>query len=293
MQISEQKKRAHRMIEKRGARRSVFRSLSLLALAASALAGLDAVFAREAPPPSGDLKLSYAMPEAKGERIPYRVYLPKGWRPHGHWPLVVLLHGYAGTADTTFNDAGGLLQTLADKHGFVLVSPNGYNGMADYGANLPLPSALSRLGKPLTMSPEAESKLAEQDVLHVLKRTIRDYHIDQRRIFLMGNSMGMTGVLHFAATMPRRWCGISPSDGPPWPNYPIERLKPIKGAMFVHGENDDIARLVDTEGLAARAKALGFNSVMRVVPGGSHAGAWVRVLPETFDFFAGLDCRGR
>src|SRR5688572_30025359 len=41
----------------------------------------------------GDLHLSYAMPEAPGETIPYRVFLPSGWNAQKTWPLVVVLHG--------------------------------------------------------------------------------------------------------------------------------------------------------------------------------------------------------
>ena len=103
---------------------------------------------------TGDLHLSYAMPQANGEQIPYRVFLPSQWGPDRKWPLVVILHGYSSNVDTPFDEAQGELQRQAEKHGFVVVSPNGYNGMADYGANLPLPSTLSRMGKPLQMKPE-------------------------------------------------------------------------------------------------------------------------------------------
>ncbi len=240
--------------------------------------------------PTGDLELSYAMPQANGEQIPYHVFLPSGWNAHRKWPLVVVLHGYANDANSMFKDAGGALQAEAEKHGFVVVSPNGYNGMADYGANLPLPSGLSRFGKPLTMSPEAELALAEADVINVISRTEKDYHIDPRRIYLMGNSMGMTGVLHLASKLPQRWCAISPSDGPPWHDYPVERLNPIAGVLFVHGENDDIAKPADTRLLYDKARAAGINAQMALVPGGTHGNAWVKHLPQTFQFFAETNC---
>ncbi|MCW3836990.1 alpha/beta hydrolase family esterase [Sphingomonas canadensis] len=237
-----------------------------------------------------DLRLTYAMAQAGGEQIPYRVYLPAGWTPERRWPLVVVLHGYGGTADAPFTDAGGKLQQEAEKHGFVVVSPNGYNGMADYGANLPLPRTLGRGNKPLAMTPQAESALAEADVLNVLARAKADYSIDPQRIYLMGNSMGMTGVLHFARKMPDSWCAISPSDGPPWRDYPVEALRTISGVLFVNGGKDDIAKPADIEALAARAKAAGVNARVHIVPEGTHASAWVDYLTETFAFFAASDC---
>ena len=241
---------------------------------------------------TGDLRYTYEMPEAPGEEIPYRIFVPSRWNRGVHLPLVVVLHGYAGDADTPFRDAGGLLQQEAEKHGFVVLAPNGYNGMADYGANLPLPSSLSRFGKPLAMSPEAESRLAEQDVFRAIERVMRDYGIDPRRVYLMGNSMGMTGVLHLAAEQPERWCAISASDGPPWPDYPVGRLKTLAGVLFVHGENDEIASPADTLRLAERARAAGVAATMHVVPGGTHAQAWVDYLPQTLEFFARQDCAG-
>lgn len=263
-------------------------ALSMLGAAAGCAGSLD-----DPAPKVGDLRLSYRMPEAPGEDIPYRVYVPSGWSADKRWPLVVVLHGYAGTADTPFDDAAGKLQAEAERHGFVVVSPTGYNGMADYGANLPLPSALSRFDKPLTMAPEAESALAEADVLHVIDRATRDYGIDPERIFLMGNSMGMTGVLHLARTQPERWCAISPSDGPPWPDYPVERLRSMAGVLVVNGEKDEIAPPSLAIGLVERARAAGVNAQVYVVPGGTHGLAWTEHLSEIFAFFAHLDCESR
>lgn len=266
---------------------------SLALIAAVSLAAGDASLRAADRRATGDLRLSYAMSEAHGEQVPYRVFLPSSWTDQRKWPLVVVLHGYGGTADSAFDDAKGALEEQAEKHGFVIVAPNGFNGMADYGANLPLPSKLGRLGKPLRMSPEAESALAEADVLHVLDRVRTDYNIDSRRIYLMGNSMGMTGVLHLAGKMPETWCAISPSDGPPWRDYPVERLKPIAGALFVNGGRDDIANPADTQQLAERARAAGVNAHVHIVPQGTHASAWIDYLPETFAFFAETDCARR
>ena len=246
-----------------------------------------------APGATGDLSLTYPMEQAGGEEIPYRLYVPTGWSSDREWPLVIVLHGFSGTANSPFDDAGGQLQRLAEQHGFVVASPNGYNGMADYGANLPLPSVLNRAANPLQSTPERESALAEADVLNVLDRVSAQYDIDARRIYLMGNSMGMTGVLHFADKMPRRWCAISASAGPPWPDYPVERLKPISAALFVHGGRDDIAKPADTRALTDRAKAAGIDARMQLIPEGTHGDAWVRYLPETFEFFARHDCGTR
>lgn len=262
---------------------------ALLSVAAFA-AGCSAASQQDAVVKTGDLHLTYAMPQADGEEIPYRVYLPTYWTADREWPLLMILHGYSSTADSVFTDTAGKLQQEAEKYGIVVVVPTGYNGMADYGANLPLPSVLTRPGDPAKMKPEEESALAEADVLNVLERAETDYNIDPQRIYLMGNSMGMTGVLHFAAMMPEKWCAISPSGGPPWPDYPVERIAGIPAALFVHGGKDERANPEDTRKLAERAKAAGMTAQMHLVPEGTHGGAWVDYLSETMKFLAETDC---
>ena len=242
--------------------------------------------------PVGDLRLSYEMAEANGQTIPYHVYVPSGAPAGKAMPLVLVLHGYGGNADSPFEDAHGMLQREADRHGFVILSPNGYNGLADYGANLPLPTAIPR-PTPGKLSPEEESRLAELDVLHTLDRVTNQFHIDPKRLYLMGNSMGMTGVLHFASKYPDRWCAISASGGPPWPDYPIERLMHLSGALFVHGGKDDLSRVSDSQLLVKEARGIGLNARLKVIPEGTHGDAWVRYLAETFDFFSENNCRNR
>ena len=171
-----------------------------------------------------------------------------------------------------------------------MAAPTGYNGMADYGANLPLPSTLSRGEKPLEMTAGEESALAEADVLNVIERVTRDYSVDTSRIYLMGNSMGMTGVLHLARLQPERWCAISASGGPPWEDYPVQQLKPITGMLLVHGGRDDIARASDTEALVKYAADAGIDASFKLIPQGTHGDAWVRYLTETFQYFADRKC---
>jgi predicted peptidase len=241
---------------------------------------------------AGDLHLSYALSEANGQTMPYRVYVPSNIEPGQRRPLLVVLHGYGGNADSPFADAQGLLQEEAGRHGFIVVSPNGYDGLADYGANLPLPSAIPG-AKKTTLPPEEESRLAEADVLHVINKVAGQFPVDPRRVYLMGNSMGMTGVLHFASKFPDRWCAISASGGPPWPNYPVERLKGLAGALFIHGAKDDLSRLSDSQDLTERARSIGIDARLRVMPEGTHGNAWIQYLPQTFEFFAENTCSGK
>ncbi len=244
----------------------------------------------EAEPATGDLHAAYRFPQT-GETLRYRLYVPRTYDGSSPFPLVVVLHGYRGTPDSAFDEAPpaqrGILQREAERHDFIVLSPAGYTGQGDYGTHLPL--------KPIKgveiRTSARESDLAEADVLDAMKDVEKRYRIDARRIYLMGNSMGMTGTLQLAQKYPGRWCAIGPSDGPPWPDFPVERLRGLSGAFFVNGGRDRIAPSAVNRQLAERVRSVGVDTRFVEVPQGEHGTAWYSALPQIFDFFAAHPCR--
>jgi predicted peptidase len=225
-----------------------------------------------------------------GEVLHYRLYVPSRYNGTRSLPLVVVLHGYMGNENSAFDETPrGLrdsVQQEAERHGFIVASPAGYDGRGDYGAHLALPV---HKGMHIVQS-RREDNLANADVLDVIRRVEADYRIDRRRVYLMGNSMGMTGTLYLAQKFPTMWCAIAPSDGPPWPGYPVERLHSLSGAIFVNGGLDRIAPADVNRKLAARVRATGIDTRFVEVPYGTHASAWYFALPQIFDFFAAHTC---
>jgi len=264
------------------------RAILAIALALSAATARPAQDSPAAPP-TGDLHRSYRL-AAANEVLPYRLYVPRGYLPTKALPLVVVLHGYAGSENAAFDDAPtglkGILQREAETHGFIVLAPAGYTGRGDYGAHLPLPPMK---GLAIVHSPR-EDDLAQADVLGAISAVEHDYRVDRRRIYLMGNSMGMTGTLHLAQKLPHMWCAIGPSDGPPWPDFPVERLRGLSGAIFVNGGRDTIAPATVNRALAERVRAAGVETRFVEVPDGEHATAWYLALPQILDFFSEHRC---
>lgn len=242
-------------------------------------------------PVTGDLHRQYRF-EATGEQLPYRLYVPSGYNGREPVALVVVLHGYGGGADAPFDDTPPgmqhILQREAERHGFIVLAPQGYDGRGDYGAHLSLP--VHNTVK-ITHSDEDDDR-AEADVLDAMREVERDYRIDRRRIYLMGNSMGMTGTLYLAQKYPDRWCAIGPSDGPPWADYPVQRARGLSGAIFVNGDLDKIALTAVNRALADRFRDAGIDTRFVAVPEGEHGTAWYKALPQMFDFFAAHRCSG-
>ena len=86
--------------------------------------------------------------------------------------------------------------SLAEKHGYIIVCPMGYNPSAWYGAA----SFVSR----------KIGKLSEQDVMNVLGIARKEFNIDPDRIYLLGHSMGGGGALHLGMKHPEVWAALAP-----------------------------------------------------------------------------------
>ncbi|MEP0766465.1 MAG: alpha/beta fold hydrolase [Fimbriimonadia bacterium] len=97
-----------------------------------------------------------------GKEAPFRVYAPPAAPGGGPRPLVVAFHGAGGDEHMFFNSYGsGMLRVLAQKHGFVVVTPR----TTDY------------LGKPAEVRKLVELVSAEQG-------------IDRTRVYVLGHSLG-------------------------------------------------------------------------------------------------------
>src|SRR6185436_15886763 len=78
--------------------------------------------------------------------------------------------------------------------------------------------------------------LSEQDVMRVLQHVRQQYTIDERRIYLLGHSMGGIGTWKVAAKYPDVWAAIAPISGN-GQTATIERFRHIP-EIVVHGDND-------------------------------------------------------
>jgi len=96
--------------------------------------------------------------------IPVRVYAPKSAKPGA--PLVIALHG-AGGDENLFPDGygAGLITDLADRHGFIVVSPRTEFFIAN-------PRAFEA----------------------VIREMEQDYRVDPRRLYAVGHSLGAVAI---------------------------------------------------------------------------------------------------
>jgi len=113
------------------------------------------------------------------------VYRPKGYWRLASCPLVILLHGYGGDEHSMI---GEQVTTLADRHGMLLLSLRG-RGNVFY------------------------DRLAEEDFFRALEATCARYRVDRDRLYLLGVSMGGTGVWRLTTRFPHLFAAVVPICG--------------------------------------------------------------------------------
>jgi poly(3-hydroxybutyrate) depolymerase len=223
---------------------------------------------------TGDIKRHYLLDGAH-EIIPYRTYVPTSYTGAKDFPLIVALHGLGGTENSFFDGYDGRLPPLAEQHGYIVAAPLGYRVDGSYGWGLGDP--------PTDPTSRRVQELSEQDVMQVLARMKRMYKIDEKRIYLMGHSMGGIGTWKIAPKYPDVWAAIAPLSGAGVP----ETLERIRGVpeIIVHGDADPTVNVQGSRRMVAKLQELGTEFTYIEVPGGLHSDVVAPNLEKVIEFF--------
>ncbi|PHY11535.1 MAG: hypothetical protein CK533_04650 [Acidobacterium sp.] len=238
-------------------------------VAASVKAGKDPFAGR-----TGDIKRHYLLEAAK-EIMPYRTYIPSTYTEAKALPLIVALHGLGGTEDGFFDNYNQTLPALAERHGYILATALGYRVDGSYGWGLGPPPADPNVRRTQDFS--------EQDVMQVLQRVRQQYKVDDRRIYLMGHSMGAIGTWKIAPKFPEIWAALGLFAGTGVPAT-LDKVKHIP-QFVVHGDADASVSVAGSRAMVAQLKALGVAHQYTEVPGGSHGGVVAPNLAAMVEFF--------
>jgi poly(3-hydroxybutyrate) depolymerase len=222
---------------------------------------------------------AYEMPQAGGERIEYGLFVPSGYRPAVATPLVVALHGL-GSGPMYMMEYSNLPE-LAERYGFIVVTPMGYNPRGWYGSR-GADNAFNG-GRPDT-GPDNLGELSEQDVMNVLAIARRDFNVDPSRIYLIGQSMGGGGTLHLAMKHAGIWAAaaaLAPAIYSDPTAISAAREVPF---MVVMGDADELVDVEVTRRWVEQMRELGMTHEYIEVPGGSHSSAGRDNIDRVFAF---------
>jgi len=210
-----------------------------------------------------------------GKKMDYVLYIPRSLKPGKKVPLVVALHGLLSTPGQIMRYPG--MTRLAEKYGFIVVAPWGYNNRGWYGSL----GQRSRRGKP-----ENLGELSEKDVMNVVAIVQEDFPVDERRIYLLGHSMGGGGAFHLAIKYPQKWGGVA-TIAPAVYGDP-DRLETIKHVpvMIVQGAKDGLVSVKRTRRWVEKMKKLNMNHRYIEVAEGGHLFVAFSHLPKIFEYLA-------
>lgn len=230
-------------------------------------------------------KLTYEFKEA-GKEMEYALFVPSGYDKEKKAPLMVALHGLGGNPQQMIRSKG--LTEQAEKYGYVVVAPMGYNSSGWYGA---LGKGKGFGGKGFGKdkgkggdAPENLGELSEQDVMNVLKLVRKGYSIDDKRIYLLGHSMGGAGTYHLGAKYADTWAGLAPIAAATGQPKNVDKLKTIP-VIVVHGDKDTVVNVSSARRCVEKLKEQKIVHEYVEFAGGGHGDVISKGMPKVFEFF--------
>lgn len=248
------------------------------------------------------------------EELPYSLYVSTKIKKDQKAPLVVTLHGL-GAPQTIMMGKAAI--DLAEEAGYVLVSPMGYNTGGWYGS--PEFSAGPGRGKDKGAPPvgpgapnekgpgDAAAKgkggfggppnqpanfreLSEKDTMNVIAMVRKEFKIDDKRIYIMGHSMGGAGALYLGSKYPKMFAAVAAEAPAAFWQTRKETLQPLKDSkvpvMIVHGTTDEVVPVTNSHAWVAVMKELKMNYEFVEQPGITHGPVIESGLKPIYEFFA-------
>ena len=230
------------------------------------------------------LRRSYFCEQA-GQTIDYALYVPTTYRPDQPAPLLVLLHGLGSNPFQVLQYLGIIDQ--AEKRGYLVVAPMGYNSAGWYGSQGPGRDFKVKLLLPRN-SPANLGALSEQDVLNVLDLTRQQFRIDPARTYLMGHSMGGGGTLYLGMKYPTRWAALAALSPAIFSDPAALKALRRTPVMVVQGEKDLLVKVENTRRWVAKMAELAVPHEYVEIKGGDHLFSIAtnpKMIERVFDFF--------
>jgi poly(3-hydroxybutyrate) depolymerase len=238
--------------------------------------------------------------EDTNEELPYSLYVSTKVTNDRKAPLVVTLHGLGATQTIMMTKAA---VDLAEEGGYILASPLGYNTGGWYGSPVLRGGGRGR-GNGRGAAPDAPAppppppppanlgELSEKDVMNVIGMVRKEFNVDDRRIYLMGHSMGGAGTLFLGSKYASMWAAIgaeAPADFA-MNNTRQDILQKMKDVnlpvMIVQGDMDEAVPVTNTRMWVDTMKEMNLNYEYVEQPGITHGPVIQTGLKPIYEFFA-------
>jgi poly(3-hydroxybutyrate) depolymerase len=134
-------------------------------------------------------------------------------------------------------------------------------------------------------NPRNLGELSEKDVMNVLEIVRKEFNVDDKRIYLIGHSMGGAGTWHLGTKYSEIWAGLAPiapaAFGQP---KDLDKIKKIP-VFVVQGDKDNLVRPEGTRRWVEKLKELSITHEYLEIAGGGHGDVVSTGLPKIFEYF--------
>jgi poly(3-hydroxybutyrate) depolymerase len=256
------------------------------------------------------------------EDLPYSLYVSSKVKKDQKAPLVVTLHGLGKTAIDLAEEGGYILVApMGYNTGGWYGSPVGAGPGRGKGKGAPPAAPGNQNGPPsaapnaTTAAPDAAAKgpdgagkgkgfggfgggnqpanlreLSEKDVMNVIAMVRKEFKVDDKRIYIMGHSMGGAGALYLGSKYPKMFAAVAAEAPAAFWQTRKETLQPMKDAkvpvMIVHGDIDEVVPVTNTLAWVEDMKELQMKYEFIEQPGITHGPVIESGLKPIYEFFA-------
>jgi predicted peptidase len=241
-----------------------------------------------------------------GEQMPYALFVSSKVTRDRKSPLIVSLHGLGGDQNTMVRESLRSVE-LAEQGGYILVAPMGYNSGGWYGIppgppRAPNPNAAQRgrgagaprpvIGGTAITDIAKVREASEKDVLTVLDMVRQEFNVDERRIYLMGHSMGGAGTYYLGSKYASQFAALAPiaPAAMSMTNDRTQVLQAIKDAgvpMLVSmGDADEAVPVANVRTWVETMKELQMKYEYKEYPGVTHGPIMAASMSDIYAFFA-------
>lgn len=280
-------------------------ALSHLALAQPSTAPAGPAAAAQQPPGRGPVdprveQRTYTFADTN-EPMPYALFVSSKVTKDRKSPLIVSLHGLGGDQNTMVRESLRSVE-LAEVGGYILVAPMGYNSAGWYGIPpgppraATNPNAAQRPARPVIggtaiTDPAKVREASEHDVMTVLDLVRKEFNVDERRIYLMGHSMGGAGTYYLGSKHGNVWAALAPiaPAAMGMTNDRVRVLEAIKAAgvpmLVTMGDADEAVPVANVRTWVESMKELEMNYEYKEFPGVTHGPIIAGSMDDIYAFF--------
>lgn len=161
----------------------------------------------------------------------YLVHIPPSYDKDKTLPLVIVLHGGGGTGEDQVKLTKGGLNTLADKEGFIVVYPDGFDKHWNDG----------RSGEETGYRTQEENIDDVGFISSLISYFIKELNIDPKRVYVTGMSNGAMMSYRLACELTEKIAAVAPVAGNMPQNLSLTCSPSIPiSVLAINGVNDPI-----------------------------------------------------